>query len=134
MAKAKLTKQLAVETSNKIGMFVEVTGAIADAGANIISICAYGDNNKALFYLIASNNKKAKIALLKKGFKVTEKEVITIALKDKVGQAKEIAEKIKEAGISLDYVYGTTCGCKDKGALIVIGTKDKNKLVSVLNS
>ncbi|MBL7198218.1 MAG: ACT domain-containing protein [Candidatus Omnitrophica bacterium] len=133
MAKATLAKQLTVETENKVGMLAELTGTIADAGVNITAICAYGMENKAIFMLISSDNNKAKGVLAQKGYKVEEGEVVTVMLEDKVGQAKGIADKIKAAGINLDYLYGTTCGCTDSPALMVIGSKENAKVVSVVN-
>ena len=133
MAKATLTKQLTVETENKIGMLSEVTGAVAEAGANITAICAYGMEGKAVFMLITSDNNKTKGALAQKGYKVAEDEVVTVMLEDKVGQGKEIGDKIKAAGISLDYLYGTTCSCADCTALMVIGSKENAKVVSAIN-
>ena len=133
MAKASLANQLTVETENKVGVLAELTGVIADAGVNITAICAYGMENKAVFMLISSDNNKAKSVLVGKGYKVVEDEVVAVMLEDKIGQGKVIADKIKAAGINLDYLYGTTCGCADSLSLMVIGSKENAKVVSVIN-
>jgi len=133
MADVKIAKQLKIETGNKVGMFAEVTSIIADTGANITTFCAYGEGSNAVFYLIASDNAKAKQALAQKGLKVSEDEVVTLMLEDKVGAAKEIATKIKNANINLDYVYGTTCGCAPSKALMVIASKENQKVVATIN-
>ena len=133
MAKASLANQLTVETENKVGILAELTGAIANAGVNITAICAYGMENKAVFMLISSDNNKAKSVLVGKGYKVVEDEVVAVMLEDKIGQGKVIADKIKAAGINLDYLYGTTCGCADSLSLMVIGSKENAKVVSVIN-
>lgn len=132
MAKAKLAKQLNIETANKVGMFAEVSEAVTDAGVNIIAICAYAMDNKATFMIITNDNNKVKAVLAKKGFKVEEVGVVTVMLEDKVGQAKDIASKIKKAGINLDYLYGTTCGCADTEALMVISSKENAKVISAI--
>ena len=133
MAKANLAKQLTVETENKVGVLAELTGAIADAGVNITAICAYAMENKAIFMLISSDNNKAKGVLAQKGYKVAEDEVVTVMLEDKVGQGKEIGDKIKAAGISLDFLYGTTSGRANAPALMVIGSKENAKVISTIN-
>ena len=132
MGNANISKQLKIQTTNKVGMFEEVTSVITDAGANITTFCAYGEGNNAVFYAITTNNDKAKQALAQKGLSVSEDEVVTLMLEDKVGAAKEIATKIKNAGINLDYVYGTTCGCAPSKALMVIASKDNNKVIAAI--
>lgn len=133
MAKADLVKQLSVETENKVGMLAEVSGAISGAGANITAICAYGMDDKAHFYILTSDNAKAQEALKAKGFGVSEEEVVKLMLEDKIGSAKEISEKIKAVGIDLCYIYGSTCGCADTPALLVIKAQDNAKVVSAIN-
>ncbi|NQU19499.1 ACT domain-containing protein [bacterium] len=133
MAKANLAKQLSIVTEDKVGVLAELTGVIADAGVNITAICAYGMENKAFFMLVSSDSDKAKGVLVQKGYKVEESEVVTLMLEDKVGQAKVIADKLKAASINLEYLYGTTCGCADTPALMVIGSKENAKVISTIN-
>ena len=134
MAKANLAKQLSIETGDKVGVLAEITGVIAEAGVNITAICAYAMENKAFFMLVSSDSDKAKGVLTQKGYKVVEDEVVTVMLEDKVGQGKVIADKIKAAGINLEYLYGTTSGRADTPALMVIGSKENAKVVSTINS
>ena len=133
MAKANISKQLRIETENKIGMFAEVASAVSNTGINIIAFCAYGEASKAVFYMITNDNAKAKEALSKRGLKVSESEVVTLMLEDRPGAAKDIAIKIKDSGVNLDYVYGTTCGCAPSKALMVIASKDINSVLSAIN-
>lgn len=133
MAKASLTKQLTVEAGNKVGVLAEVTGVIADAGVNITAICAYHIEGKAYFCILTSDNKKAKEALDPKGYTINEDEVVKVALEDTVGQVKEVAEKVKVAGIDLCYIYGSTCGCADTQSFLVISSKENAKVLSAIN-
>ena len=66
-------------------------------------------------------------------YHVDENEIVAVNLPDKVGQAKEMSEKIKLAGINLDYIYGSTSGSADSQALMVIGSKENQKVVEVIN-
>ena len=133
MGKATLAKQLLIEAENKVGMFAEVSSSIADAGVNMTAICAYSMGQQAIFAIITSNNAKAIEALKGKGFSVKEEEVVAVALEDTVGAAKSIAAQIKNVGISLDYLYGSTCGCADTKAVMVIVCKENEKLIAALN-
>ncbi|MDD5574013.1 MAG: hypothetical protein PHH75_02420 [Candidatus Omnitrophica bacterium] len=134
MSAATVNKQVLVTTSNKAGEFAAITAALSDAKVNLVGICAWSEGDKANFALLADNITAAKNALKAKGYQVAEEDVITVKLEDKVGAAADIAKKIKDAGINLDYVYGTVCGCADTKALLVVGSKEKTKILSVLNA
>ncbi|MFA5038734.1 MAG: hypothetical protein WC732_03540 [Candidatus Omnitrophota bacterium] len=129
----KLNKQVLAVTSNKTGEFASVTGALAEAGINLTGLCAWGENEKAYFALLTQNNAKAMEALKKKGIEVSEEAVVTILLDDKAGSAAAIALKLKNAGVSLDYVYGTSCGCRETEAMLILKSKDNAKILAALN-
>jgi hypothetical protein len=133
-ALAKVEQELIVSVDNKIGMLAEVSGLISDCGINIKAISAYAMLERAIFRLVTSDNEMAKEVLVQEGFKVDEDEVVSVHLPNKVGKAKEIATKIKKAGINLDYIYGSTCGCADCQALMIIGSKQSKKIASAINA
>jgi hypothetical protein len=133
MAKAKLVSQLLVETPNKVGMMAEVTSAIAGAGLNIEGICAYEMENKAEFMIITDNNQKAQEALSKEGWLVKSEEVAMVTLDNKVGAAKEIADKIKQVGIDIRYIYGTTCGIENCSSTIIVASKDNKGIIRAIS-
>lgn len=134
MAQAKIAKELVVSADNKVGMLAEVSGFIADAGVNISAVSAYAMGEKAIFRIVTSANDKAENILVQKGLKVEENEIVAVNLPDKVGQAKEMASKINNASVNLDYIYGSTCGCADTQALMIIGSKENQKVVDAINS
>lgn len=133
MAQANLAKELVVEVLDKQGIFADIASSIGDAGINITAICAYAVSGKAFFRILTSDNSRVKDALVKKGFKVEERDVVTVMLEDRVGRAKEVAVRLKEAGVNLDSLYGTTCGCAGSEALLVIGSKDNKKVISAIS-
>lgn len=106
------TKELTLEMADKAGLFAEVTASLAEKKINILALCAYGMNGKAYAMMVTSDNAKAKSVAKSKGWKVTEKDVVMVELKNEVGAAQKIAEKIKN--INLAYGYGTTCSCAEK--------------------
>lgn len=133
MEKAKLEKHVVAITDNQAGMFAQVASALTEAKVNLKAICAWSMQDKANFALLTNNNAKAMQVLKAKGYKVEEQEVVTLILQDKVGSAAEIAKKIQAKGINLDCVYGTTCGCPNATALLVLVSKENAKLLSALN-
>jgi len=131
MAKVRLAKQLLAVTENKVGMLAEVCSDVSGAGVNIQAINAYGVGNKANFRLLTDNNQRANELLAAKGHQVSEQEVVMLELPNKVGVLKETADKLKNAGIDLEYIYGTTCsaGCD---CLLVFACDNNAKAVEVL--
>lgn len=125
---AKLAKQITIVTPDKVGMLAEVTGAIAGAEVNIEAICAYGMEDKAYFMVITNDNAKAIGAI--KQFDVKEDDVVVVELENKVGTTAQMGKKLKDAGIDLKYLYGTTCGSGT--ARSVFDSNDNAKAVEVL--
>lgn len=131
MANAQIVKEVLFETENRVGMLVEITGALSDNKINIKHISAYVKGKKAQFTLITDNNEKTYQALRSKGYVASEKEVVVLRLSDKVGALKKASDKIKAAGIDIEYIYGTTCaGTCD--CQLVISSNDNRKLADLL--
>ena len=104
MASVKQGKQLLAITENKVGMLAEVAAEVSGSRVNIQGISAYAIENKAYFRILTENNQAAKKALEAKGYEVIEQDVIIMTLANKVGALKEVADKLKAAGIDLKYI------------------------------
>ena len=109
MADVKKVQQLTVTTGDKPGMLAEVASVVAEQKINIEAICAYGQEDKAVFYLVTKDNAKAKQALLAKGWQVKEEEVVMLDLENKPGALANVAAKLKAQNVNLKFCYGTTC-------------------------
>lgn len=129
---ARIGKQLQVVTPNKVGMLAEVTKTVANTGANIDALCAYGIDKKAYFLVITNDNAKAAKALKAKKFQVKEENVVIVDLENRVGAAGEMGSKLKNAKVDLSYIYGTTCGCGGP-AMIVFKSNKNAKAVEALS-
>ncbi len=133
MTKCIKAKELIITTDDKAGMLAEVTSQVSSNGVNIVALCAYTMEGKAMFMMLTSDNKKVLSAASAKGWKAEESEVAVIELADKVGAAKEISEKLKAKNISLRYCYGTTCTCSaDCTCRLVLKSDDTDAIVSAL--
>jgi len=132
MAKVRMGKQLLAVTENKVGMLADVCSEVSGAGVNIQTIKAYGKGDKANFRLITDNNQKTQEILQAKGYEVSEQDVVMVELPNKVGVLKEAADKLKKAGVDLEYIYGTTCSC-DCDCLLVFSSNNNTRAVEVLS-
>lgn len=125
MAKVSKVKEIVATTPNKVGMLAKITNAISDAGVNIIAISAHTTGNKAKFMIVTEDNQKAMRALRKKKLIVGEGDAVSVTLSNKVGSARELANKLAKAGIDLNYCYGSTGNGSE--SLMVFSTKDVKK-------
>ena len=131
MAKAKKIKQLVFTLSNRAGLLSAVSTALAGAKVNINVITAYEMDKKAHFMLAIDQNAKAKKALAKLKIKAKDDDVISVEMSNRVGELQKVAEKISDAGININYMYGTIGS--GRSAICVFKTSDDKKAIRVIN-
>ncbi|MBI5187468.1 MAG: ACT domain-containing protein [Nitrospirae bacterium] len=131
MAKAKRIKQLSFTMPNRVGLLSEVSTAIAGAKVNINAICAYEMEDRAYFMLTTESNAKAKKVLGSLGVEIKEEDVIAVEMPNRVGELQKVAKKIADAGIDINYMYGTTG--TGKSSTCVFRTADDKKALRVIN-
>lgn len=131
MARAKKVKQLSFTLPTRAGLLSDVTSAIADAKVNITAICAYEMAKNAYFMLTTDSAAKAKkcLAFLRIGIEI--EDVVVVEMPNKVGELKKVAKRIADAGINIDYMYGTAA--EGKSSTCIFKTSDDRKAIKVIN-
>ena len=107
MAKASKAKQINLTLPNEVGTLAKVSSVIGGAKVNINAICAWGDKEKAYFYMVVDRHIKVKNALTKAKFTVADEEVILVEMPNRPGEMQKVAEKIADAGTDILYTYGS---------------------------
>jgi hypothetical protein len=130
MVRATKTKQLTFSLPSKIGLLADVSSFITSAKINIEAICAYEMGEQGFFMLLTDNYAKTKKILSHMGADVSVDDIITVDLPNKFGELQKVAKKISDAGIDINYIYGSPV--KGKMTLILKTANDK-KAVTVLN-
>jgi hypothetical protein len=130
MVKASKAKQVSFSLPSKIGLLAEVSAFITTAKINIEAICAYEMGEQGFFMLMTDNHAKTKKILSHMGAGVTVDDIITVEMPNKVGELQKVAKKISDAGIDINYIYGSPV--KGKMTLILKTGNDK-KTLTVLN-
>jgi len=131
MGKARTLKQLSFTMPNRVGLLSEITTAIAGAKVNINSMCASEKEDTAYFMLTTDSNTKTKKALAGLGVEITEEDVVAVEMPNRAGELQKVAKKIADAGININYMYGTTG--VGKSATCIFKTADNKKVVKVIN-
>ncbi len=130
MARAKKVKQLSFTLPTRAGLLSDVTSAVADAKVNITAICAYEMAKNAYFMLATDSAAKARksLAFLRIGIEI---EDVVVKMPNKAGELRKVAKRIADAGLNIDYMYGTAAA--GKSSMCVFKTSDDKKMVKVIN-
>jgi hypothetical protein len=132
MMKGTKSEEILLITQNKVGKMEEIARLVKENDINVRAISAWAFDDEAFFRIVASDNKKAKEALSAVG-KVEEKDIVVVEMPDEVGQLFQLASKLKDNGINLNYVYGTTSK-PGQPAIIVFSSDDNDRAMKVISS
>jgi hypothetical protein len=131
MAKAGKAKILSFSMDDRPGLLAEVTDALAAAKVNIAAVCAYSWDHTAYFDILADSVAKARSALRGLKIKPEESDAISIEMPNKVGELKKAAGALADAGINIDYMYGTASA--GRSSVCILSTSDDRKALKILN-
>ena len=124
-------KELWVITPNEVGTVAKVTSSLAEAKVNIRAMWAGAIGSKGNFSILTENNRKAVNLLKKAGLpKVVEREVVVVEMPNESGICWELAQRISDAGIDINYWYVTVEGTN---AIVVMSTQDNSEVMKILN-
>ena len=123
---AKVLKELQFETPNKTGVLAKVAEAMKKARVNLEQAWACGEGSRGHFGIVTSNNARAKKALKGLGIRrFSEKDVLMVALPNRVGALAGVARKLAKGRVSVTCLSATSAG-KNRVA-VLIGTSNNKK-------
>jgi len=122
--------ELIVTTPDERGIFGRVLGTLANVGINVKALYVYTETDHGHFHLVTSDAKKAETALRNLGYKVKSKKVLTVLGTDRIGAGAEIGALLANAGIAIQYSYGSSAG--EGKTLLVFHTSNNRKAFDTL--
>lgn len=131
MTVAKLEKTLLVTAKNEIGVAADVSALLSQKGVNLRAICGWGEGAKGTVMVVPENTDKAREALKNSNYQVSDQEVVLIEVPHRVGSLTSVAEKIKKAGININFIYATA-DKSGKYSLIVINGADNRRILQAI--
>ncbi len=131
MTRGKKVKQLSFTLPTRAGLLSDVTGALAKAKVNITAICAYEMAGNAYFMLTTDSVAKAGKCLAFLRIGLEEEGVVVVEMPNKAGELQKVAKRIADAGINIDYMYGTAA--TGRSSTCVFKTSDDTKAIRVIN-
>jgi hypothetical protein len=130
MAKTMKMRQLSFSLPNRIGLLSELSSFLTAAKVNIEAICAYGMGDEGYFMIVTDNNAKAKKVISQMGAEVKVEKVIAVEMPNRVGQMRQAAKQISDAGVDIHYVYGSPVRGK---MTVIFKTADDKRALKALN-
>jgi hypothetical protein len=125
MTKARKVTEVTVTTENTPGTLGKVTTTLSKAGINVENFCAYCMENKGYCTFVCTDTETATTTLKGAGFDVTTKDAVWVTTDQKVGTLCEISTQLGEAGINIDYCYGTTGNGNTDTSVFITDNNDK---------
>lgn len=132
MLKARMSKELYVEVPSGFGMLAQVASAVASSGVNIRALCAMEYEGKGHFWMVTDDNQKAGKAIRSFALKLEEREIVLLALSDKVGAAAELGTRLDKSGVNIEYLYAAP-SVSGNISLMVFNSNDNHKVLEILN-
>jgi len=102
--------QFCVGLENKPGTLAELCGALRQAGVNIDALFVCEDEEGCWVNLIATPTSGARDVLTEKHYNYYAEEVLGLMAENRPGELERIATRLGQAGININYVYGSTAG------------------------
>ena len=127
----KLIKQISVFVENKSGRLSDILNVIGKNGIDISALSIADTTDFGIVRMIVNDPDKAAEILKSNNLVVKVTDVIALAVADKTGGLAGEIEKLKNAGISIEYMYAFI-GKSDKGALVIVRVENPEKALEVL--
>ncbi len=105
-------KQLSVFLKNEPGVLAEVCSALVGKAVNLLGLSVSDTVDHAVVRMIISDPEGARDVFEERGTLVMETEVLAIEMPHKPGALAETSRKLGEAGVNIEYAYGSAYGEK----------------------
>ena len=122
-----MAKDLTVMLEDRPGTLADMGEALGKAGINIDGWCGIPCAGRGVIHVLVEDAEGARRALEGGGIEVSgEREVLVLEVDDRPGVFGDIARKISDAGVNIDFGYLAT------RTRLVLGTADVEKAQAAL--
>jgi hypothetical protein len=108
MTQAHTAIQFSVFLINKPGVLAQVTGALAEAKVNLVALTLVDAQEHGVVRFVAGNPAEARRVLERLNLPMTETEVIVLDLSNHPGALADVATKLGQNHININYAYATS--------------------------
>lgn len=119
--------EIFVVLENRPSTLGELCSHLSENDINIEAIGLFQDTAK----LFVKNVNKAMKILKKLDYEIDIRDVLKVDLENRPGALAEIATKLGDKGINIEYCYGTL-STKGKSAAVILDVSDINRAAKIL--
>jgi hypothetical protein len=113
-------KDLTVVLEDRPGELAKLGQATGAAGINIEGMGGDAREGRGVLHLLVEDTQAARDALSGAGIEVQdEHDALVVEVEDRPGTMGEVAGKLADAGVNVDFAYATFGGCR-----VVLGVSD----------
>ena len=116
---------------NRPGRLAEITKVLSENNIDMRAINIADTTDFGILRMIVNDPTRAEKVLRSNNMTASVTDVIAVSIADTVGAFSNVIELLKEAEISIEYIY-SFIGEKSSKAVIVIKTNDNENSVNVL--
>lgn len=128
-----LIRQISVFIENQPGRLTEVSDILAQSNVDITALSLADTAEFGILRLIVNQPDLAMKALRDGGFIVRDTEVLAVAMDDSPGGLASILHIVKDAGVSIEYMYAFV-GKRDGKAVVVMRVNELEKAAQALKN
>lgn len=131
MSDMRVQTQFSVFLVNKPGVLAQVTRALAQQKLNLLAMTLVDSQEHGVLRFVAESAEAARGVLKKLGLPTTETEVLVLDLSNRPGALADVAGKLGENHININYAY-VTSGAPGGRTTGIFKVADLNKARKVL--
>jgi len=129
---ARVTQLVIRATEDKPGVLAQICSELAKVAVNITAIMAAKEQAPThTIRVVADPHAAAKKVLDSLHLSYTEEAAVAASLSDRPGALGRTTRKLADAGININYVYGSIVKGGEK-ALVVLGVSDTEKAAGLV--
>jgi hypothetical protein len=119
------TTQITVAAESRPGVLAKVSRALADAGVNIVALCAGETAGRGKIRMVVSDPARAKQVLTAAKIRCAEEGALLLSLEDRPGALARVTERLAVAKINIKCAYATTGGSASAQVVLVVANPEK---------
>jgi hypothetical protein len=119
MPKVWRVDQLSVFLENRAGQMALLCSSLAEAGVNVLASSVADTVEHGLIRVVVDNTDHVCEVIRSNGFNCLRAEVLAVEVSKETGQLAVFGETLANAGVNIQYLYGSLHPDQDRGVLIV---------------
>lgn len=126
-----LVKQISVFIENSRGSLSRLTGALGDAGVDLIALSVADTADYGIIRCITGDTQKGIEALRREGYTVRTTDVLAVVVPDGPGGLAQVLRALDRGNVSVEYLYSFV-RTNSSDALIIFRVTETERAIAVL--